>query len=94
MMPYQIRQAELQAAFVPSVTKKQAGVQARVAEHLKKHGRITAYEIQKEYETTDARKVCWRLKRLGVIGRVTEEPNAHGRGNHAVYWYNESKDNG
>ena len=67
-------------------TAKQVGVQAKVISHLKQHGRITAYEIQ-QLGTTDARKMITRLRRMGVVTDTTTEPNAHGKGSHAVYHY-------
>lgn len=66
-------------------TEKQLGAQAMVAQHIKTKGKITAWEIQTLYHTTDARKLAHRLVKAGVIKRVTREVNANGRGTHAVY---------
>jgi len=67
-------------------TRKQLGVQARVIEHLKCHGSITAVEIQ-NMGTTAAHKTATRVRRLGFITRTAMEPNANGRGQHARYFY-------
>lgn len=74
----------------PDFTKNQLGKQAQVARHIKQHGKITAYEIQDTYKTTDARKMAFRLIKKGVIGKTTYEPNMDGKGTHAVYWLKET----
>lgn len=67
-------------------TLKQAGIQWKALQMMMDKGSITALDIQ-NLGTTDARKLAWRLKLLGFIGKTEMEPNANSGGKHARYFW-------
>lgn len=69
------------------VYRPKPGKLRAVLDILKRDGSTTAFDIQKETNTTDARKCISRLKERGFIGEVTKEPNEKGPGFHARYHY-------
>lgn len=71
-------------------TQKQLGVQYKALQMLIEEGSITAWDVQ-NLGTTDARKLCYRLKQKGYISKVEMEPNADGSGKHARYIWSGKK---
>ncbi|MBN9219553.1 MAG: hypothetical protein J0I79_16530 [Mesorhizobium sp.] len=76
----------------PSETPSQARIQARVIDHLVKHGVIDAWTIV-QLGTTDAHKLMTRLRRKGYLFDANnprghfEQRNRSGHGTHRVHYW-------
>lgn len=60
--------------------------QRQVLDMLIRDGSVTAYDIQRETNSTDARKIASRLRKEGYISR-TEQIVGHSGIKHAVYYW-------
>ncbi|TPM41407.1 hypothetical protein [Mesorhizobium sp. B2-3-4] len=76
----------------PAETPSQAGIQARVIDHLVRHGVIDAWTIV-QMGTTDAHKLLTRLRRKGYLFAADnprghfEQRNRSGHGTHRHHYW-------